>query len=191
VNLLEDPTKFTNYHRTDAELELAWLFCLSVAGKTARVVAKQLETFLSLEGSGGPYQRLNAMIQSGTLLDNLKTARMGKYTLLVKGFTQSLNLNLRTATVDDLKAISGVGDKTSRYFLLHTREGLNIAVLDRHVVRFLREKGYDAPEEGTPNGKKYLELEQHFLNEAKEAKMTPADFDLMLWKKYSRVVTVK
>lgn len=191
MNLLEDPTKFTNFNRTDAELELAWMFCMSVAGKTARVVAKQLETFLLLETSGSPYERVKAMIAKGVLIDNMKTAKLGKYTTLSKGYEQSLNLNLRTATRDDLTKLPGVGLKTASYFIMHTRPDQQIATLDRHVVRYLREQGYaNAPEEGTPSGKQYLELEKDFLKEAKAAGMTPADFDLMLWNKYSRVVNV-
>lgn len=189
MNLREDPVNFTNFNRTDAELELAWMFCMSVAGKTARVVAKQLEAFLLLEGSGSPYERVRAMIQKGTLLDNMKTARLGKYNLLEKGYTQSLSLDLRTVTREDLRAIPGVGYKTASYFILHTRPGQNIATLDRHVLNHLGKIGYAVPD-GTPNDKRYLELEKVFLAEAKKAGKTAAEYDLELWNQYSRVVKV-
>lgn len=192
MNLLEDPTKFTNFNRTDAELELAWLFCMSVAGKTARVVAKQLETFLLTETSGSPYERVEAMLAKGTLISNMQLAKLGKYTTLSKGYAHSITLNLRTVSRDDLIKLPGVGYKTASYFIMHTRPNQNIATLDRHVVRFLHSKGYaGADVEGsTPSGKKYLELEKSFLKESTAAGMTPADFDLMLWNKYSRVVNV-
>lgn len=157
-----------------------------MAGKTARTQAKALNAFFALESTGGPFARIRTMIQKGTLTDNLKTARLGQYTRLTEGFTKSVGLNLRTATVDDLKAIKGVGDKTARYFLLHTRPNQQLAVLDRHVLRYLGSLGYVVPE-GSANPKKYLELEQVFLNEAKKNNMSPADFDLMLWNKFSRV----
>ncbi len=189
MNFLVDPTIVTKFDRTDAELELYWLFCQVVAGKTARVQAKSLEKFMLMGTSGTPFQRLAEMVNTGTLLDNLKESRLGQYTRLTKGFTESLSLNLRTAEVVDLVAITGVGDKTARYFLLHTRPSLDIAVLDRHVLKHLRSLGHAAPV-GTPSGKKYLELEQIFLAEAKKADMTPADFDLMLWNQYSKVVKV-
>ncbi len=128
------------------------------------------------------------MIASGTLLDNLQTARLGQYQRLAQGFENSLLFDLRTASIADLKTIQGVGDKTARYFILHTRANQKIAVLDRHVLRYMRDKGYDVPKAGTPNGKKYLELEKSFLAEAQLEDMTPADFDLMLWNKYSKVV---
>lgn len=187
MNLLVDPTTVTNYNRTVDELELYWLFTQVVAGKTARVQAKALERFLLMEETGSPFERVRAMIQSGTLTDNLIAARLGQHNRLTKGFTESLTLNLQTATVDDLLAITGVGDKTARFFLIHTRPDQQIAVLDRHVLKHLGTLGYSVPE-NTPNHKHYLVLEQDFLNEAKKANMNPADFDLMLWNKYSRVV---
>lgn len=186
MNFLVDPTVVTKFDRTDEELELYWLFCQVVAGKTARVQAKALDAFFALESTGGPFARIRAMIQKGTLTDNLKTARLGQYKRLTEGFTQSVALNLRTATVDDLKAIKGVGDKTARYFILHTRPDQQLAVLDRHVLRYLGTLGYDVPE-GSANPKQYLVLEQVFLEEAKKVNMTPADFDLMLWNKFSKV----
>lgn len=189
MNFRVDPSTFTNYDRTDAELELTWLFCQVVAGKTALVQAKALETFLLMEDAGSPFQRVQAMIAKGTLVDNLKAARLGQYTRLEKGFTQSLALNLRTATRDELKTIPGIGYKTASYFILHTRRDQNIAVLDRHVVSYLGSLGYAVPD-GTPNDKRYLELEQVFLAEATKNNMTPADFDLMLWNKYSKKVNV-
>lgn len=186
MNFLVDPTIVTNFNRTDHELELYWLFCQVVAGKTARVQAKALERFMLMGTSGGPYDRLREMVNSGALTANLRASKLGQYNRLSKGFSESLNLNLRTATVSDLTAITGVGDKTARYFLLHTRADQKIAVLDRHVLRHLGILGHKVPT-GTPSGKKYLELEQVFLKEAENNQMTPADYDLMLWNQYSKV----
>lgn len=185
MNTLVDPSIVTNYTRTDAELELYWLFCQVVAGKTARTQAKALDKFLSIEPTGSPFARIQTMVNKGTLEANLNTARLGQYTRLTKGFTQSLSLDLRNCTVDQLKMITGVGDKTARFFLIHSRPNQDIAVLDRHVVKYLGTLGYTVPE-GTPGPKQYPVLEQAFLAEAKKANMTPADFDLMLWNKFSK-----
>jgi hypothetical protein len=185
MNLLVDPTIVTNYTRTDAELELYWLFCQVVAGKTARTQARALEKFLLIETSGSPFDRIRVMMSKDTLAANLKEARLGQYTRLTQGFAQSVALNLRTVDVDGLKAITGVGDKTARFFLIHSRPNQNIAVLDRHITKYLGTLGYDVPT-GTPSPKQYPVLEQAFLAEAKKVNMTPADFDLMLWNKFSK-----
>lgn len=185
MDFLVDPSIVTNFNRTDAELELYWLFCQVVAGKTARTQAKALEKFLLIENLATPFDCIRAMIAKGTLRDNLETARLGQYTRLTAGFTMSLQLDLRKDDVHRLKEIPGVADKTSRFFLIHSRANQNIAVLDRHVVKYLGTLGYDVPL-GTPNPKQYPVLEQAFLEEAKKVNMTPADFDLMLWNKFSK-----
>jgi hypothetical protein len=185
MTFLVDPSIVTNYHRTDAELELYWLFCQVVAGKTARTQAKSLERFLLMENTGSPFDRIRTMVRNDTLVDNLKESRLGQYTRLAAGFSESVSLNLRTVDVAGLKAITGVGDKTARFFLIHSRPNQEIAVLDRHIVKYLGTLGYDVPE-GTPSPKQYPVLEQAFLTEAKKVNMTPADFDLMLWNQFSK-----
>jgi thermostable 8-oxoguanine DNA glycosylase len=53
------------------------------------------------------------------------------------------------------------------------------------MLKHLRTLGYDAPK-STPTGKKYLILEKNVLYLAKEAGMSPADYDLMIWNRYSK-----
>ncbi len=185
MNFLIDPSIVTNFNRTDAELELYWLFCQVVAGKTARTQAKALERFLLIEDLATPFDCIRSMIAKDTLRSNLESARLGQYKRLTRGFTESLALDLRKDDVNRLKEIKGVADKTSRFFLIHSRPNQNIAVLDRHVVKYLGTLGYDVPV-GTPSPKQYPVLEQAFLAEAIKANMTPADFDLMLWNQFSK-----
>lgn len=186
-----DPTDVTKFDRTDAELEEFWLFCICVAGKTAVQMAEKLDTFLNasrLYKSSSPFQVIRELIADDDLEDMLKLTKMGQYTKLVKAFTQSLALNLRTATVADFEAIDGVGAKTARYFLLHTRANQRIACLDTHVVRHMRDLGLTEQKGTPPSGPKYKALEEQFLALADAAKMSPADFDLMIWNKYARKV---
>ena len=178
-----DPFKITNFKRTDEELEEFWLFCLCVAGKTAAIVAKLHNDFLTgTRYQGSPFTKVQKMAKNGVLLDNLKRARLGQYGKLVKSFTETVNANLdlRKCTFKDLEEIHGVGPKTSRFFLLHSRPNQKIAVLDVHVLAYLKTKGYDVPKT-TPDKKRYAEIEQMFLAEAKKQKLSIADFDLKIW----------
>ena len=85
--------------------------------------------------------------------------------------------------MEDLEAIPGIGPKTSRFFLLHTRPNQEIAVLDTWILKYLKNAGYNAPK-ATPSGKKYLELEKNFLFEARKNNMKPADFDIYIWRNF-------
>jgi thermostable 8-oxoguanine DNA glycosylase len=89
--------------------------------------------------------------------------------------------------LDDLLAIHGVGNKTARFFLLHTRGG-DYAVLDTHILAWLRENGVeDAPKNTPTNTQKYKELEKKFryLSRVKFPYLSDAQIDLLIWSDQS------
>lgn len=182
-----DPTVITNYNRTDAELEEFILFCIAVAGKTAKIIAEQLHNFLlDLDDIGqlSPFEKLRK-INSLQLMMALKRAKLGKYHALNEAFQQIINVNLRTCTAEDLEKVHGIGPKTARYFLLHSRKDVEVAPLDTHALKFLRSQGHVVPDH-TPTGNKYKLLEQVYINEAKKRGKTIAEFDLAVWNYYSK-----
>jgi hypothetical protein len=186
-----DPTDVTKFDRTVSELQEFWLFCITVAGKTAVQQAKNLEAFLSkgraaYPGFTTPFQVVGVLNQTGELRSYLESARLGQYGKLEKAFQGSLGIDLKTCSIADLEAIHGVGAKTARYFMLHTRADQRIACLDTHVIRHMRDLGL-TEQKGTPaSGPKYTALEEQFLELVDASGMTPADFDLMIWNKYAR-----
>ena len=184
-----DPTDVTKFDRTEAELQEFWLFCLTVAGKTAVTQAKLLDAFLTCNRNSAketPFETIKELIEDDDLLTAMKLSRLGQYTKLCKAFEQSLDLDLSTCSVSDLEAIHGAGAKTSRYFILHTRPNQRIAVLDTHVLKHMRSLGLTSLT-GTPGkGKLYEEAEKAFLDLADANKMSPADYDLMIWNQYAR-----
>lgn len=184
-----DPFNVTNYNRSQAELEEFWLFCLCVAGKTASTQAKNLDLFLKSCASDGksPFEILQTLVDDDDLMPMLKLSRLGQYKKLHRAFTESLTLDLKTSTVDDLEKIHGVGLKTSRFFLLHSRKNARIAALDTHIMKHLNANGILVKGNITPSSKKeYLKLEQEFLKLADLAGKIPADYDLEIWTKYSK-----
>ena len=116
----------------------------------------------------------------------LKKHGVGCYTHKARTIYELVHsgLGLDTCTAEELEKIYGIGMKTSRCFILHSREGAQYAGLDTHILKFLRAEGYDAPK-STPPKKKYLELEKIFLKIAKNKKKLPADLDLEVWNAYS------
>jgi len=185
-----DPRYVTKYDRTQAELEEFWLFCLCVAGKTAMTQAKLLDKFLKDNRSKGlpdqsPFGIIRSLVQTGELLEALKLSRLGQFNRLERAMRESLDLNLSTDIVDALEGIYGVGSKTARFFLLHTRKDQQIAVLDTHVLRYMRDQGLTTQKGTPPKGPKYAELEKVFIGLAKAANMSIADYDLHIWRTYS------
>lgn len=187
-----DPTTITNFNRTEVELEEFLMFAILVAGKTAKTQAQKLEEFLSDKKAFGlpsdttPFQYLEYLLRFTMLSNTMMKHRLGQYKRLTFAFIGILKFkgNLKNVSVEDLESVKGIGSKTARFFLLHSRKDAQYAVLDTHILKWLREQGYSAPK-ATPTKKKYAVLEKIFLTEAWKREMLPADLDLMIWKSYA------
>jgi len=182
-----DENNVTKFNRTKAELQEFLLFGMCVAGKTASVQSKKLDEFLGLVNGECPFEKIQKMMDAGTLKSNLKRVKMGKYRTLVPGFSQLAtdSPNLKTISKEELETYTGIGPKTSRYFILHSRENAKVACLDTHILKWMKSLGYDVPK-STPSGKRYLDIETKYLNECRKRKRHPAHLDLAIWKRYSK-----
>ena len=180
------PTAITNFDRSDAELETFWIFCLIVAGKNSDWAAQKVLLLLSKRGELTPFQYLR---ENQNALHNLLVAnKVGQYTRMERAITQSLDVNLRTASVEELEGIFGVGPKSSRFFILHSRRDARCAVLDVHILRWLRSHSDTVTEVQTPqNRDRYKEIEGLFicLAEAWFPSLPIAEIDLLLWAEQS------
>ncbi|AXQ68738.1 hypothetical protein HOU00_gp387 [Caulobacter phage CcrPW] len=183
-----DPTDVIKFDRSDAELEEFWLFCTVVAGKTAATQARLLENFIR---SLPPYERpFDAMARSwtdGELMERLQASRLGQYSRLHRCFVESLKLDLRSDPLEAFEAIHGVGPKTARMFLMHSRPDQRLAAIDTHVLKHLRANGVEAPLVTPGSAREYRRLELEFLTLADAAGQTPSDYDLAVWKSYQRL----
>lgn len=175
-----DPFDITNYDYSNEELEEFIIFAMAVAGKTASSICIKVDQFLKLESTGSPFEKIRKMIRKKTLRSNMERVKLGKYGLLEKGYRQLVeaNPNLRTCSLLDLESIAGISYKTSRFFVLHTRENCgDIACIDTHIRRWLNELGHKG---------NYFQLEQAFISEAKKRNKSLANLDLEIWKIYAR-----
>ena len=183
-----DPNDVTNFRRTDDQLMEFWLFCLFVRGKNADVQAVKLDQFIDLcggwRGLGNIYTAPKCEIER-----NLRAVKAGQYGTLTSAIHTTLRKQaqnewfLRHASISDLEAIHGVGPKTARYFILHTRAKARVAALDTHILQFLGDRsGQDVPKTTPPAGRRYEELEQDFLFYADFYGVDPAGFDLAIWQ---------
>jgi len=181
-----NPMRITNFERTDAELQTFWIFCILVAGKNADNAARVISRLLGRVDltQTTPFQYFRDLGELG-IRNSLVAARAGQYGRVTRAIMESLNLDLRTATVQDLEAVFGVGPKTARFFLLHSRPGVEVAVIDTHIRKWLNFHLQDVPEHLTR--KQYAELEPIFISLAKSyfPGMAIADVDLLLWAQYS------
>lgn len=183
-----DPVRITDYNRTEEQLEELLLFCIAVAGKNATRTAVQLDSLLNWGKAcwpGTPFSVVKSIEARDSLAGIMKDFGFGCYNLKSKGFLMAAEsgLNLSECSVDELENLYGVGMKTARFFVLHTRKNARVACLDTHVLKWLSYyTGYQVPTH-TPSRKKYLELERVFLKIADVMNISPADLDLKIWNK--------
>lgn len=82
-----------------------------------------------------------------------------------------------------VKNIKGMGYKEASHFLRNIGIGLNLAILDRHILKNLKELGVIKDIPGSLTRKRYLEIEKKMGRYAKRIKMPMGCLDLVLWSK--------
>ena len=187
------PTSITDFNRSKDQLEAFWLFCMFVAGKNSDYASRCLSKLIHAAklgkdiGEEGVFNYFKSIGETG-VHNALVANKVGQYTRLTKGVMQSLDLDLRTCTLDDLLKIHGVGNKTARFFLLHTRAGCEYAVLDTHILQWMRDHGNLPVPKSTPTSTKvYRELEKRFryLSRLAYPFLTDSQIDLLIWSEQS------
>jgi thermostable 8-oxoguanine DNA glycosylase len=184
------PTTITNFNRTEAELEEFLLFAILVAGKGAEQQAKKLEAFLKhsmYEYVGMPFDHIAFLNHWDSLETQMREFKLGQYKRIGHAFREILKFKnrLKLISLEELESVKGIGSKTARFFILHSRPNSNCAVLDTHILKWLKNLGYNVPK-STPSKKYYNQIENWFLDEADKRNVSPADLDLMIWKSYAK-----
>lgn len=180
-----DPTQITNYLASEKELEELILFWVCASGKNGVTAAKCLDSLLNSWIAESPFEAIKKIIDFSCLEEELKRHGIGCYRNKAKTFKELVykNLNLKTCSVEDLESIYGIGPKTARCFVIHSRPNQMYAGLDRHILSYLRDQGYPVPK-STPIGKKYRQIEKIFLDLVKKSGKTVSEMDLMIWNQY-------
>ena len=187
-----NPKKITDFNRTKADLELFAVFAVCVAGKKAQQTADKVnEHFRDVQTPTKqltPFETIKSLIGANIFGGYLQHARFGQYKRIYRALRDlaESSIDLKTCTVEDLEAIHGIGPKTSRFIIMHSRPNQRLATLDTHILRWMRDQGIETPK-ATPQSKKlYKELEQKFLTLCDKCAILPSQLDLKIWKQYSK-----
>lgn len=188
-----DPFKITDFKRDKYELECFLIFAVLVAGKTAKVISKCLSKLLKETHELSNLTKFMPFKSFENLTQNqiemlLKKHGIGCYSLKSKAIFDLIrrNFNLKLVSPQDLENVIGIGCKTSRFFVLHSRPVDDIAVIDTHICKHFKDMGFTNAPKSTPNKKQYRKWELLFLELVKNSGMSCAEYDLMIWAKYSR-----
>ena len=186
-----NPAEVTNYNRTQSELEEFILFCINVAGKKSAIEAPKLEVFIerakNITKETTPFNCIRKLIKLGRLNEIMHWAKLSPYAQRYNSYVAVAKIkDLQTVTLNRLLQVPGIGLKTARFFLSHSREDFDEPMLDTHILRFLRDQGYaDAPKSTPTNENTYHYFANIFKNIARQLGKSVTDLDLEIWKQYS------
>lgn len=189
-----NPAKVTNYNRTQYELEEFILFCINVAGKKSAIEAPKLEVFIerakNITKETTPFNCIRKLIKLGRLNEIMHWAKLSPYAQRYNSYVAVAKIkDLQTVTLNRLLQVPGIGLKTARFFLSHSREDFDEPMLDTHILRFLRDQGYaDAPKSTPSNENTYRYFANIFKNIARQLGKSVTDLDLEIWKQYSKTI---
>ena len=202
-----DPTDYDslyNTNRSEMELRQFLAFAIAVGGKRANQTANAMDRLLEfgpdpfanvsnycnrmwLESIMGP--EIDHMAKTIEFMASLgfgcQESRTKAFLKMNKNLMRQ-DIDLRTCTVEELESCLGIGPKTARFFLLYSRPGQELAALDVHIWKVVRDHFPDAPK-NPPFGskKKYQYWEAKFLSllktESKYSHLTPVEFDFYGW----------
>lgn len=98
--------------------------------------------------------------------DVLAVVRSGRSHVEIRGFL--------------VDGVEGLGMKEASHFLRNIGfDGL--AILDRHILRYMAANGLIDMVKLSPSGGRYLAYEKKFVNHAERIGLSPAELDLLIW----------
>ncbi len=183
MKLKTDLTQPKNFNRNQYELEEFLIICAFVAGKNSKMQYQKVEMLFDIIGNDiTPFESLRNMThyEIMSLLVHIKSGQYARLCRCLFELSRSC-LDLKTCSTEDLESIHGIGMKTSRFFITYSRENSQYAILDTHILAWLRNFDLTVPK-ATPNNKKqYLMLERMFLEKCAEKSLKPHELDIQLW----------
>lgn len=160
-------------------------FCLCTPQSKARaadeaVTKLQKTGFLS---KGNETQISNILKGSGVRFHNNKAG----YIVEARAVLSDINARIKKSESNKelrmwlVKNIGGLGYKEASHFLRNIGRGRGLAILDRHILKNLKEMKVIAEIPKSISGKRYLEIEGKMEKFAKRIRIPLEELDLLLW----------
>jgi thermostable 8-oxoguanine DNA glycosylase len=169
-----------------AEVQRKFIYSVIVAGKSAEFARNKLGSWLETYNFDNelPFDTIKRLRGNNKLRDSFEDVKTGNYTKLTRACKEVIDsgIDITNSDPDQLEQIYGVGPKTSRFFIMWTRDGEEYGILDTHILKWLQEQGYDVPDDTPQDLDRYEEIQEVFINEAKKRNLKPRDLDFKIWK---------
>lgn len=173
--------EFSRKQISNKERFLELCFCLLVANCSLERTKRNWENNKALFIKAGQKELSEKLRKLGQRFHNNKSA----YIVLAREHMSRLNQHLQDKEEFELreflvKEIKGLGYKEASHFL-RNQGFTNFAILDRHVLKTLKENNFIKEVPKTLTKKRYLDIENKLSVLAKDLKTTQAHLDLYLF----------
>jgi N-glycosylase/DNA lyase len=163
-----------------ANLKSELAFCLSTANSSAVSGLKFQKLIEDVNPDNLSTEEFEELLKSSGVRFHRKKAvfirnALDNFDLIVE--ILEADVEMRNELVRNVK---GLGLKEASHFLRNIGKK-DVAIVDRHIARYLKESGHLSSKQLTP--KKYLECEAVLKKIASKMKMSLAELDLFLWYK--------
>lgn len=166
-----------------ASLKSELAFCLSTANSSA---VSGLKFQKSLEDKAledvGVEELAKLLRRAGVRFYERKASYISEALKSFSLVENALKLNSLEARNALVSAVKGLGYKEASHLLRNVGRK-DVAILDRHILRFLQAIGHIDSAPNQVNQRRYLRLEAAFKTVGSRLDMTPAELDLYLWYK--------
>jgi thermostable 8-oxoguanine DNA glycosylase len=174
-----------NWANTREKRELVLLFSIMAAGKSADRTSDALNYMMHMLPGNTPLDKIRGLVKRQDALEKLKSFRIGQHNRILKAFRAivDFDVDVTPPDPDKLRNIPGIGLKTSSFVALVYDRTLPVAVLDTHVLKFLRNRMKIEAPLGTPSSAKiYDRLSRPIIRLATLLDVTCGDLNIVLWK---------
>lgn len=182
--------EFSALHRSaDKEIFQELCFCLLTANANARQCDKAIRD-LNREDLilNGDVNSIRPKLKGRVRFHNKKASLIvGARQLFSQGryldLKNKINPNDALGTREWLvRNIKGLGYKEASHFLRNIGLGRNIAILDRHILKNLKDYGVIGKIPSSLGSRKaYLEIEKKMLDFSRRVRIPPDELDLLFW----------
>lgn len=184
---------------TEEDRQQFLLFAIAVAGKEAQRTKAALNLFLIellkvVPDAARPFDMIHRATDE-QLMTALKASKIGQYSRIFIAYREVaerfsypryyLFIPLYGVKVEELESVHGIGPKTARYFVQYAQGNRQVAAIDTHLLKWLRDLGYGwVPKNTPPAGPRYRACEEAFLHECYIRSWDPIEADFKVWKAY-------
>lgn len=177
------------WNKSDEKIFTELCFCLLTPQSKARAADRAIKNLIknNVLVSGKRNRILKELTSQGIRFPKNKT----KFILEAREFfTQNgkidIKSRLKRGSVDSkrewlVKNVKGFGYKEASHFLRNVGLGLDLAILDRHIMKNLLKYGVVGEIPKCLTKKCYLSLEEKMRKFSKQIKISMADLDLLFW----------